>query len=232
MKEIFEKYNIELEKEELEKFEIFLKIFKEKNSHLNLSAIREDYDIVEKHFIDSIMLNVFFDFWDSQNIKVADLWTWWWFPMIPLAIINPSINFYWIDSVWKKLKAIEEFKKELDLKNIFTINWRAEELWQNLDYREDFDYLVSRATAFMPTLLEYAIPLLRVWWVFIAYKLEDKLELKESKKALEKLKAKIIKIKSYEIWWQKRVFIFVEKIWENAKKYPRRVWEPLKKPII
>jgi 16S rRNA (guanine527-N7)-methyltransferase len=78
MQKLFKKYNIELEKEELEKFEKFLKIFKEKNSQINLSAIREDKDIIEKHFIDSIMLNTFMDFEenvlpDSAEIEVADM---------------------------------------------------------------------------------------------------------------------------------------------------------------
>ena len=190
------------------------------------------------------MLNAFFDFdtsplapllrWDGKkkNIKIADLWTWWWFPLIPLAIVNPLINFYWIDSVWKKLKAVEEFALELQLENIKTINSRAEDLWQNLDYRESFDFVVSRATAFMPTLLEYVIPLLKVWWIFIAYKLEDKEELKQSKKALERLWSKIFQIKNYEIWWQKRVLIFIEKLKETNKKYPRKTWIPLKSPIV
>ena len=46
----------------MEKFEKFLEIFKEKNSQVNLSAIRDDEGIIEKHFIDSIMLNIFLDF--------------------------------------------------------------------------------------------------------------------------------------------------------------------------
>jgi 16S rRNA (guanine527-N7)-methyltransferase len=78
MQEIFKKYHIELEKEELDKFEKFLEIFKEKNSQINLSAIREDQDIIEKHFIDSIILNTFMDFEenalpDSPTVEVADL---------------------------------------------------------------------------------------------------------------------------------------------------------------
>jgi len=62
MQEIFKKYNLELEPSEVETFEKFLKIFKEKNSQINLSAIREDDAIIEKHFVDSIMLNIFVDF--------------------------------------------------------------------------------------------------------------------------------------------------------------------------
>jgi 16S rRNA (guanine527-N7)-methyltransferase len=61
MKTLLEKYNIELEEAEYQKFEKFLNIFKDKNSQINLSAIRDDEAIIEKHFIDSIMLNVFLE---------------------------------------------------------------------------------------------------------------------------------------------------------------------------
>jgi hypothetical protein len=42
LKDIFKKYKIELEESEIKKFEQFLEIFKEKNSQINLSAIRDD----------------------------------------------------------------------------------------------------------------------------------------------------------------------------------------------
>jgi 16S rRNA (guanine527-N7)-methyltransferase len=142
------------------------------------------------------MLNVFVEL----EWKVADMWTGWWFPLIPLAIINTEVKFTWIDSVWKKLKAIDEFVEQLGLNNVTTLNGRAEEIWQNLDYREQFDYVTSRATAYFPTLLEYVIPLLKVGWIFAAYKLDDKEELKSAKKALHKLWAKILKVKNYSLW--------------------------------
>lgn len=227
MRDLFKKYNIELEKDEIEKFEEFLEIFKEKNSQINLSAIREDKAIIEKHFIDSIMLNIFVEL----EWKVADLWTGWGFPLIPLAITNKEVNFVWIDSVWKKLKAIDEFAEKLWLDNIKTLAWRAEEIWQNLEYRETFDYVTSRATAFFPTLLEYVIPLLKVWWIFCAYKLDDKEELKSAKKALSRLWAKIIKVKNYKIEDQDRTIVLIEKISKTHIKYPRKNWVPLASPI-
>ena len=61
MQELLEKYDIELSPEELSKFEKFLEIFIEKNSQINLSAIRDEAGIIEKHFIDSIMLAIFTD---------------------------------------------------------------------------------------------------------------------------------------------------------------------------
>jgi len=236
MKDLFKKYEIELEEAELKKFEKFLEIFMEKNTLINLSAIREKDAIIEKHFVDSIMLNTFYDFselktQENKKIKVADMWTGWGFPLIPLAIINPEIDFIWIDSVAKKLKVIEEFALNLELKNISTLAWRAEIIWQNPKYRESFDLITSRATAFFPTLLEYTIPLLKVWWLFVAYKLDDKEELKSAKKALSRLSSKILKIKNYTIDWQKRTLVFIEKLHPTHKMFPRKDWIPLKNPI-
>ncbi len=227
MQKLLKKYNIELSKEELDKFKNFLKLFKEKNSQINLSAIREDKAIIEKHFIDSIILNIFLEL----KWEIADLWTGWWFPWIPLAIVNPESNFTLIDSVWKKLKAIDSFIENLKLNNIKTLNWRAEDIWQDLKYREKFDFVVSRATAHLPILLEYCLPLLKVWWIFIAYKLDDKQELKSAKKALIRLWWKILKVKNYKLAEQKRVLILIEKTNKTHKKYPRKIWEPLKNPI-
>ena len=227
MKELFEKYKLELEDNEILKFEKFLKIFIEKNSQINLSAIRDADWIIEKHFIDSIMLNVFVEL----EWKVADMWTGWWFPLIPLAIINTEVKFTWIDSVWKKLKAIDEFVEQLGLNNVTTLNGRAEEIWQNLDYREQFDYVTSRATAYFPTLLEYVIPLLKVGWIFAAYKLDDNEELKSAKKALHKLWAKILKVKNYSLWWQDRTIVLIEKIARTNIKYPRKIWVTLASPL-
>jgi 16S rRNA (guanine527-N7)-methyltransferase len=69
MQKIFEQYDIELSPKELQKFEKFLELFMEKNSHINLSAIREKDAIIEKHFVDSLMLAALYDI----EGKVADL---------------------------------------------------------------------------------------------------------------------------------------------------------------
>lgn len=227
IKKLFLENKMELEENEIKKFEEFLKIFIEKNSKINLSAIRDEKWIINKHFIDSVFLNIFIEL----EWKVADMGTGWGFPLIPLAITNPDCQFVWIDSVWKKLKAVESFASELWLKNIETINGRAEEIWKNEKYRETFDFAVSRATAFFPVLLEYVIPLLKVGWIFCAYKLEDKQELKSIKKALWKLHCKILKVKNYELEWQKRVIVFIEKWQKTHSKYPRKIWVPMIKPL-
>jgi len=45
------------------------------------------------------------------------------------------------------------------------------------------------------------------------------------------LDAEIIAIKKYELSGQKRAFLFIQKIAETHKKYPRMIGEPLQNPI-
>ena len=234
MQDIFRKYDIELSESELEKFRKFLEIFIETNSQINLSAIRDEAWIIEKHFVDSVMLAAFFDIIDEfwEDTKVADLGTGGWFPGIPLAIVTPQAEFTLIDSVAKKLKCIDDFAEKLELDNVETLVWRAEDIGQNTQYRESFDLMTSRATAYFPTLLEYTLPLLKVWGIFAAYKLTDKEEFASMKKALARLWGKILKIKNYEIDGQERSIVFIEKIAKTHAKYPRKVWVPLASPIV
>lgn len=228
METLLQQYNITLSKEEQEKFQHFLKLFMETNAQINLSAIRDEAWIIEKHFIDSILLTHF----SSVEWKVLDLWTWWWFPGIPLKIIDKyNADFTLVDSIWKKVKVVNQFIQELGLTNIKAIQARAEELGRHPEHREKYNLVVSRATAYLPTLLEYTIPLLSLWWIFVSYKLDNEEELKEAKKALHVLDAEIVAIKKYELAGQKRAFVFIQKIAPTHKKYPRAIGEPLKNPI-
>jgi len=170
MEDLFKKYDITLTKEQIEKFELFLKLFIEKNSQINLSAIRDEDGIIEKHFLDSLILSKYL----KLKWKVLDLGTGGWFPGIPLKIIDKhDAEFTLLDSVGKKITAVNEFSEKLDLENIEWIQGRAEEMWQDKKYRWTYDYIVSRSVAYFPTLLEYTIPLLKVWGTFVSYKLDN-----------------------------------------------------------
>lgn len=117
LQESFASYELELSPEEAEKFQKFLEIFKETNSQINLSAIRDDEGIIEKHFIDSCMLSVFAEL----HGRVADMGTGGGFPGIPLAITHPDVKFTLIDSVVKKLKCVDDFAYKLGLTNVQTL---------------------------------------------------------------------------------------------------------------
>jgi len=216
---VFNTKNINLSEEQIKKFELFLDIFMEKNSVVNLSAIRDKDWIIEKHFLDSLILSRYL----KLTWRVLDLGTWGWFPWIPLKIIDENnCSFTLLDSVWKKITAVNEFIEKLELKDIVWIQARAEDMWQDRAYRWSQDYIVSRSVAYFPTLLEYTIPLLKVWWTFISYKLDNYEEIEAWERAMKELGCIVENVERYEIGWQERVLLFIKKIKETPKQYPRK----------
>ena len=186
---------------------------------LNLSAIRDEEWIIEKHFLDSLILSKYL----KLTWKVLDLWTWGWFPGIPLKIIDETgADFTLLDSVGKKITAVNEFTDTLELGNIKWIQWRAEEMWQDKKHRNAYDFVVSRSVAYFPTLLEYAIPLLKVWWTFISYKLDNYEEIEAGEEAMKVLWCEVENVERYEIGWQERVLLFIKKTRNTPKQYPRK----------
>lgn len=198
----FKNYNIKLEASQAYCFEKFLNLFIEQNAKLNLSAIRDAQWIIEKHFIDSIMLDNFIEL----HWKVLDIWTWWWFPWIPLAIMNKEYSFTLIDSTRKKIESVNHFCWELWLRNCIWIWWRAEELAKKEELKWQFDFIVSRATAYLPQILDWSYPFLKKWWKMIFYKLYRDEELEDWLKKAKKLWISKYDVKKYILWWQERVF--------------------------
>lgn len=61
MKDLFQKHHLSLTTSQIELFGKFLRLFLEYNSHTNLSAIRDEAGVIEKHFADSLMISKFED---------------------------------------------------------------------------------------------------------------------------------------------------------------------------
>ena len=131
--------------------------FLEKNKHINLSAIRDSEWVMIKHIQDSLELEKIINW--KEWMKIADIWTWWWFPLIPLAISHPECNFVWIDSVKKKTVAVWEILNELWVKNVQMIWSRIEDI-----KNQKFDLVTARAVAYSDKLLNRAFPLIKKWW--------------------------------------------------------------------
>lgn len=206
IKEIFSASWIQLNSSQILQFEKFLALFKERNSIMNLSAIRDDEWIVNKHFLDSVMLNEYI----TLNWKILDIWTWWWFPWIPLAITNPDSKFILLDSTRKKIDSVNHFCNELNLDNCKWIWGRAEEIIKN-EYKSTFDFIVSRATAYLPEIINLSYPFLKKWWKMIFYKIYDEEEVSKWNIFASKLWMRKVEILNYAISSQERSFIIFQK---------------------
>lgn len=205
---LFSNYHIELEPSEEIIFRKFLGLFMEYNSHTNLSAIRTLEGIVEKHFIDSLMLGNFV----KLHGKVLDIGSGGGFPGIPLKILFPDADFTLMDSVGKKVRAMNHFIDSLGLTEIRAIQARAEEVAKLSEYKRQFDFVVSRATAYLPQILQWAEPFLSPNGQIILYKLASPDEFAEGKKTLKKLGLQLVGMEEYIIGEQKRVFLVFERV--------------------
>ncbi|MDD2566068.1 MAG: 16S rRNA (guanine(527)-N(7))-methyltransferase RsmG [Candidatus Gracilibacteria bacterium] len=203
---LFQKYNIKLKTSQAICFEKFLALFLEKNSKLNLSAIRDEQGIIEKHFIDSIILDNFIEL----KGKILDIGTGGGFPGIPLAITNPDCRFTLLDSTRKKIDAVNGFCKELELTNCSGIWGRADELSKLLEYKGQFDFIVSRATAYLPQIIEWSLPFLKKGGTMIFYKLYDEKEIEDGIRFIKKYNLKLSSDFSYEIGGQNRVLYILK----------------------
>ena len=200
------------------------------NEKINLTAIKDRDDFVEKHLIDSILCCGFEEYINAES--VIDVGTGAGFPGVPLAVISPDKEFVLADSLNKRLKVISNLTEELDIGNVETVHGRAEELARNKKYRETFDVCVSRAVANMAVLAEYCLPFIKKGGYLLAYKGPDaEKEMKEAEKAVKILGGKLRRIQSADLEGYEHNIVVIEKIKETPAKYPRKAGLPGKEPL-
>ena len=215
-----------------EQLTIYYEMLMEKNKVMNLTAIAEFEDVIEKHFLDSISIAQLIDM--TKDVSLIDLGTGAGFPGLPLKIIFPNINITLADSLNKRILFLDEVIDALDLKNIRTVHGRAEELAMKPEHREQYDLCVSRAVANLSSLSEYCIPFVKLGGQFVSYKSNEiEEELASSKKAIFLLGGKLKEVISFQLadTQMGRSFVIISKEKRTPKSYPRKAGMPGKKPL-
>ena len=216
--------------EQYRQFLTFYEMLTEKNKVMNLTAITEFDEVVEKHFLDSLSLCRVCDL--NRGIRVLDLGTGAGFPGIPLKIVFPEMRLILADSLNKRIIFLREVMEELHLKDVEAVHARAEELAGNRLYREQSDLCVSRAVANLSVLEEYCLPFVKIGGKSIAYKSGsvDK-EVQEAQKSCKVLGGKLEEVYKFQVGESKRSFVTVKKIKGTPKQYPRKAGMPGKMPL-
>lgn len=227
--EYLKSIGIKLSEKQIKQFDEFYELLVEKNKVMNLTGITEYEEVLEKHFLDSIA--IYKDY--KVEGKVIDIGTGAGFPGIPLKIAFPEMEVVLLDSLNKRIKFLNEVIEKLGLEKIETIHGRAEDFAIKKEYREQFDYCVSRAVANLASLSEYCLPFVKVGGDFIPYKSgEIDEELKNSQNAVKTLGGKIIEVRKFELPTSgSRSFVRIEKVKNTNKKYPRKAGLPTKEPL-
>ena len=174
-------------------FSEFKKVFLEQNSKQNLISKNDEKFLFEKHVYDSLAIKLAKI--DMANKTLLDIGCGGGFPCVPIALEYSEINVFGIDSIRKKINAVNTIKEKLNLKNINLVCGRVEKFKE-----QKFDIITSRAVADLPIITEYALPLLKKDGVFVAYKSKKAPEeIDRAKSVLSKYRAKVLDIIEYTL---------------------------------
>lgn len=230
--EKLQKLNIEITENQIRQFQVYYDMLIEKNKVMNLTAITELDEVIDKHFVDSVAIVSKYDM--TKSLSLIDVGTGAGFPGIPLKIMFPNLNVVLLDSLNKRVKFLNEVIDELGLTNIYAVHSRAEEGARMKEYREKFDLCVSRAVANLSSLSEYCLPYVKENGYFISYKsgsVDD--ELVGAGKAIKILGGKVDKCEKIILPDTDidRSFVFINKIKKTPNKYPRKPGTATKEPL-
>ncbi len=173
-------------------FADYIKAFLNENAKVNLISKKDEEFLWEKHICDSLAIEKFFEKYNVPK-TMLDIGTGGGFPAVPTALMYPEIHVTALDSIRKKINAINNIKNELNIQNLTTVCSRAE------NFTGKFDIVTSRAVASLDKILSYALPFLDTGY-FVAYKSrKTPEEIALAKNILKKSDAEIIDIIDYKL---------------------------------
>ena len=207
--QIFTQHGFSLTNSQVSLFTIYWENLKLWNSKINLTSIRDDHEIIMKHFLDSVaVLNYFVV---QENDLVVDVGSGAGFPGIPIKILMPSLDLTLVESISKKTSFLKFLKTRLKLENTKIINLRAEEIVKLSQHRQNYDLVLTRYIASIEDSIDYCLPLLKPsgnWVAFKSGNVQD--EICSAAKKLKSVNAKIQSIINNDTLSLNRMYVMIK----------------------
>lgn len=218
-------YDIHLTIKQKQQFEQYAKTLVEWNEKMNLTAITQEAEIYEKHFLDSILPALHFKFMGN----ICDVGAGAGFPSIPMKIIFPELNVTIVEPLGKRIQFLTHLTRVLNI-DVTLENKRSEDYVK--EKRAFFDIVCARAVANLTVLAEICIPLVKQDGYFIALKGQNaEIELQNAQYALKELGVVLVKTDTYYLNEAVRNNYCFQKIKQTPLKYPRNYGRIKKQPL-
>ena len=216
----------------IERFEAFHAILDEYNKKMDLTAVLDEDERIDRHDLDSaapLAQGLL-----APEAKVIDVGTGAGFPGMPLLILRPDLNMTFLDALNKRIVFIEDALSRLGLK-AQTLHARAEDAARVPAHREMYDAAVSRAVASAAVLEELTLPFVKTGGAAIAWKgpgVQD--ELTAARRAAFVLGGTVrgvtpAPVPGRDDW--AHCLLITDKTGKTPKTYPRQAGTPNKKPL-
>lgn len=228
MLEQFSKAGITLTEFQVKQLETLTDFMLEYNKNVNLTRITEPNEVIEKHYIDSILPLTMVDV--PRGTLCADIGTGAGFPSLPMKIYRPDLEFTLIDSLGKRITYLDLACEKLGI-SCRTIHARSEEAAKKPELRDSFGFVTARAVAALNVLCEYCLPYVKKGGIFAALKgSEDETKLAEN--AIKKLRGEITDVKNYKLpSGDARQLVIIKKFSDTPPQYPRAGGVIAKRPL-
>ena len=216
----------------IERFEAFHAILDEYNQKMDLTAVLDEDERIDRHDLDSaapLAQGLL-----APQAKVIDVGTGAGFPGMPLLILRPDLQMTFLDALNKRILFLEDALRRLGLQAT-TLHARAEDAAKMADHREMYDAAVSRAVASAAVLQELTLPFVKVGGAAIAWKgpgVQD--EMTAAKRAAFVLGGTVrgvypAPVPRRDDW--AHCLLVTDKTGKTPKAYPRKAGTPNKKPL-
>jgi len=229
---------VELDAHQLDLFERYYRLLKSASSRISLTAVTGYEGVQQRHFLESLALLPALRQVDmlapGRQERVLDLGAGAGLPGLPLKIAAPDLGLTLLEATARKAAFLREVVSELALEQVEVLAGRAEEVAKQADRRQAYELVVARAVASLPTLLELALPFLRIGGVLAAPKGSGApQEVTRSERALGLLGGELLSVvpltvpgASHRPW-----LVLVRKVALTPEAYPRRPGIPAKRPL-
>ena len=174
---IIRRLNLKTSEEEfltsLEK--LYLK-HKEINDIHNLTRITSKEDFFEKHIVDSLMIGLVDPKLLTDSFKIADVGCGGGFPCLPLSMVNKDLEIHGIESLGKKVSAVNEIAEHCGFDNMKVHKYRAREAGRLDGFNASFDVVTARAVATAEVLIKECRQMVKPGGRMLFYKTPEAIE--------------------------------------------------------
>jgi 16S rRNA (guanine527-N7)-methyltransferase len=172
LEQTFHRHGLPLTHNQQEQFVTYWRELQRWNSRVNLTSIRDDREIVLKHFLDSV--GVLQHFPIEAGDSVVDIGSGAGFPGLPLKICAPDIKLTLVESSSKKASFIQFLVSQLNVtstgNDVGIAAQRAEAFAKQSENFAAYDWVLTRYVASLADSAAYCLPLLKCNGTWIAYK--------------------------------------------------------------